>query len=365
MQPKNKTSVLSRNNRWFIASGAMLCILVAVLILIQPVGASRFLNRGMYINSGEAGATTYYIVTLEFPSANSVGALRMEFCDNPIPSLPCTVPAGLDVSNAVLSAESGEMGFTVADQTNNLVILGRPPTVTSIGNLSSYRLDNVVNPTSDTQDFYVRLTSHATLSDAQTDPQGTLIDFGSVSAMLTPDLGFATQVPPVLIFCVAETVTAPDCSDATGNFKDLGEIDSSETYAASNQMLARTNAQYGLAVAVTGKTFTSGIRSIPVLTSPTQSFVGVGQFGMNIVENTNPTIGQDPDTQATPGTNLALNPNYTTPNYFMFNSGDILVSSDGTTRTQRLTASYILNVPEDQHPGVYSTTLTYTCVAGF
>ena len=360
-----QTHVKTHLLRWVIATMALLVVFGIVLALTMQASAVRFPNRGMYIDSGQPGATTYYLVTLSYPTANSVGALRMEFCDNPIPSLPCNVPAGFSASGAVLSAQSGEVGFTSLVESSNVVILTRTPMTTTIGNLSSYRLDNMVNPTSDNQDFYIRLTSHATTADAQTNPEGTFIDYGSVSAMLTPDLALATQVPPVLIFCVAETVSALDCSDATGNFTNFGELDSTQTYSASSQMIARTNAQYGLAIATTGKTFTSGIRSIPVLSSPTESFVGVGQFGMNIVANTDPAVGADPDLQVTPGTNIALNPDYTMPNHYLFNSGDVLATTDGTTRAQRFTTSYILNVSEDQHTGVYSTKITDVCLAGF
>jgi len=324
--------------------------------LTQQADAVRFKNRGMYINSARGGDTTYYIISLQYTTPDNVGSLRLEFCDNPIPSLPCNVPPGLDVSNSTLSAQSGETGFSIGEQTQNLIVLTRPPSMT--GNaLSSYRFDNMHNPTGTHQDFYVRITSHNS-----TDGSGPLIDYGSVTATTTPEIELTTQVPPILIFCVAQQINDDECTDMEGNFVNFGELSPNQTFSASSQIQARTNAQYGYTITISGTTMTSGWRSIPANTTPTESFRGVGQFGINLATNTSPDIGADP---VGPGINGNVVAPYNVPNKFLFNNGDTVASSDNVTRTRKYTASYILNVPADQPPGVYSTTITYTCLAGF
>lgn len=325
------------------------------LFIINTAEAARFSYRSMYINSARAGETTFYTVTLAYPSPAPVGSLRIQFCDNPIPSLPCNVPAGLDVSGANLTTQSGTTtGFTITSQTQNELILSRAPQVPG-GDNTSYRFDNVVNPSSEDQDFYARITSHGSV-----DASGAIIDYGSVSATTTPEIGIYTQVPPVIIFCVGEQINDDECTDIEGNYRSFGELRPDQTYYAASEILFRTNAQYGLTILVNGTTMTSGIKTIPPLETPTQSFQGVSQFGMNLTQNS--TIGANP---TGPGANAILNPDYTVADTFLFRNNDIIVTTNEVTVTQKVTASYVVNVSAEQAPGVYSTTVSYVCLASF
>lgn len=329
-----------------------------VVAIAWPADAVRFQDRGMYINSARGGDTTFYVISLRYTTPASVGSLVMEFCDNPIPSLPCTTPPGLDVSGATLAAQTGETGFSIDAGTHdtNTIILTRTPAVTGVAQ-ASYRFDNIVNPSDDHQDFYVRMTSHTS-----SDGTGPIIDYGSVTNTTTPEVGLFTQVPPILTFCVAEQINDDECTDTEGTSVDFGELEPTETYSATSEMQAYTNAPFGYSIAVYGTTMTSGIRAIPALEVPTESFQGVGQFGLNLAVNSSPNIGAAP---VGPGTNAVLNPIYDQPNKFLLNSGDVLVTSDNVTLTKKFTTAYILNVPADQAPGVYSTTITYVCTGNF
>jgi hypothetical protein len=333
-------------------------------IFVKPVQAERFQDRGLYINSARGGDTTYYIISFRYVTPTPVGSIQLEFCTTPIPSLPCDVPAGQDVSAAVLAAQTGETGYSITTQTNNIIVLSRTATIPG-SSLSTYRLNNVTNPDGtgsnayfgeppdEKTNFYVRLTSYAS-----TDATGPLIDYGSVASTITPEQSIFTQVPPILIFCVAGTINDDECSDTNGNFVDFGELAPDQTFYTSSEIQASTNASFGYNIYVTGRTMTAGIHTIPALTTPTQSFQGVGQFGMNLATNTTPApVG--------PGTNATIDPQYDIPDHFLFNDGDVIVSTTGLTHTRKFTASYIINVPADQDPGVYSTTITYTCLAGF
>jgi hypothetical protein len=358
MLQKIKKLRMPKTRRAAILVAGIVLVFGIVWSLTQQTDAVRFQNRGMYINSARGGDETYYIISLQYTTPDTVGSLRMEFCDNPIPSLPCNVPTGLDVSNATLAAQSGETGFAIdtGQHTQNLIVLTRTPSMTGSA-LSSYRFDNMRNPDGTHQDFYVRMTSHSS-----TDGTGPFIDYGSVTATTTPEIELTTQVPPILIFCVAQQINGDNCTDMQGNFVDFGELSPNETFSTSSEIQARTNAQHGYTITVSGTTMTSGWRSIPAITAPTESFRGVGQFGMNLADNTSPDIGADP---VGPGINGVVSPPYDTPDKFLFNSGDIVASSDNVTRTRKYTASYIVNVPANQPPGVYSTTVTYICTAGF
>lgn len=344
-----------------LAAVIVVCLSAGLAALYHRADAARFSTRGLYINSAKAGDTTWYELTLAYTTPSPVGSLRLEFCDNPIPDFPCEVPPGLNVSGAALGAQTGQTGFALSYQDDNLLVLSRTPSVTS-GGLSTYRFDNMVNPSGDDQDFYIRITSHAS-----TDATGPYIDFGSVSNTTVRGTDIYTQVPPILTFCVGKTVSL-DCELVDDNLVDFGELQpGEETYVTTSEMAARTNGRYGYNIYVTGTSFTSGIRQIPALTVPTESFVGVGQFGFNLVMNSDPTgiganVGADP---AGPATNVTLNGDYVISDHYVFRDGDLLASSNYVTPPKKYTSTYVLNIPEDQPAGHYSTTITYICLAGF
>lgn len=336
---------------------AMVAVTAGAVFFAVRSDAVRFAERGLYINTSEAGATTWYELTLDFTTTADVGSVRMEFCDNPIPSFPCVPPTGLNLTGATLGAQTGPEPFEAIDITGNIIVMSRTPSQAGPGGASTYRFNSIVNPTTE-ENFYIRLTSHA-----DEDALGPLIDYGSVANAIVPGTDIYTQVPPILIFCVAKTVSI-DCVDTTESLVDFGDLQPGvETYATTSEMAARTNGRYGYNIYVTGTSFTSGIRQVPPLTVPTESFVGVGQFGLNLATNTNPqSLGADP---VGPATNITVNADYSTPDRYVFNDNDILVSSDYVTAPKKYTSTYILNMPEDQPAGHYSTTLTYVCIAGF
>ena len=58
-------------------------------------------------------------------------------------------------------------------------------------------------------------------------------------------------------------------------------------------------------------------------------------------------------------------PSYNTSNQFIFVNGDKIAQATTSTNFNRYTISYIVNVSEDQAPGIYATTITYTSIANF
>lgn len=340
---------------------AALCLLMAFgafLVVQQRADAVRFQYRSLYINSSLPNADTFYTISLQYPTVDPVGSLNIQFCTEAIAYLPCDAPPGLDVSNAVLTTQSGATGFALTSQTQNTLIISRPPSGTTLS-YSKYTFDNVTNPSASNETFYARLTSHASM-----DGSGPLIDYGSIASTTTLAVGIITQVPPYLIFCTGKVILSADCSDPQGPLLEVfPDPSAEEAMTTSSEMMAYTNARNGLTIVVTGRTLTSGIYEIPPIEgAPEISIPGKPQFGINLTENNDPVIGDFP---TGPGANAVLNSDYTEQNKFVFHPGDILVTSNGVTKPRKFTVSYIVNIPPDQHPGVYSTTVTYICTGSF
>lgn len=301
------------------------------------------------------GVATTHEFTFTYPTSTAIGAIVFEYCDSPLLQVACSAPDGLDVAGASLSAQSGETGFNVhSSTTTNRLVLSRAPTIVNTTS-SRYLFTDVINPTGTPAPFYVRIFTHAA-----NDASDAYIDFGAVVNHTADGIRINTEVPPILTFCVGERV-GTNCESADGNLVDVGTLRPTATATGTSQMAAGTNAAFGLAIVVQGATMTSGNFVIPAAESPTPSAPGNAQFGINLRDNTNPDLGQDPDGIG------AITPagSYAQRDRFMFRSGDVLATSPSVTDMRRLTVSYIVNVPPSQHPGIYTTTLTYICAATF
>jgi len=338
-------------------SEAILALGLALLVLVAPVSASmRFQERSLYMNSTTPGETTSYIVGFRYMSALAVGSVDMLFCIDPIPYHECVTPPGLDASKAVLSEQSGDTGFSIQSKSTNRIVLTRPPAIV-MGIGSSYTFDNIVNPSDNNQSFSIRLKSHST-----TNATGPQIDFGSVKGQVTRDIMIETQVPPMLIFCVAEEVEE-NCTDTNDTFyADMGTLNPDSTLTAQSQMAVGTNASGGFAITANGIPPAAGTNVINSLATPTLSTPGVNQFGINLVENTSPVVGKDPE-----GTwaNAIASEDYGTPDLYKFVPGDVIAYSPNVSLMKKFTVSYIVNSNKDLRAGVYSTTITYIASGRF
>jgi hypothetical protein len=336
----------------------MLLLVCSVLIFTSQAGAAvtRLTQRSVLVYDQSPGAVTKYEVAFTYnTTSDPIGSIDMLFCYNPIPTDPCNAPVGLDVSNAVLSSQTGETGFNIATRTSNHLVLTRAPS--PVGNTpSTYTFSGIVNPTQ-YRSFAIRLSDYSTI-----DASGPEIDLGSVVTGINDSVTISAQVPPMMYFCVAQQVT-DDCTQLNGgNYSDLGTLSSSNTLTATSQMAAGTNASGGYVITVNGPTMSAGTNVINSLTSPTLSAAGNSQFGINLVANNSPNIGADPD-----GTfiNATAAPNYANPNRFTYNDGDVVASAPNVSLVRRYTVSYIVNVPPNLRAGVYTTTLTYVCTGRF
>lgn len=331
-------------------------IFVFLLFTPQATAVTRFTSRSLFLFDTTPGAVAKYKISFTYTTATTIGSLDLLFCTDPIPQDPCITPPGLDASNATLVDQGGVTGYSVSSRSTNHVVLSRTPGV--IGNtLSAYTLDGIVNPTDTTYSFAIRISDYAS-----TDATGPSIDIGSVLSSAGYGVNIATQVPPMLIFCVAHEVS-DNCTQASGgNFTDMGELDAKHTLTATSQMAAGTNASRGYAITAYGTTMEAGTSVINNLTTPTASAPGNNQFGINLVANSAPAIGQDPDGSFA---NANPAPSYSVPNQYIFNNGDVVASAPHVSLFRRYTVSYIVNVSPNLRPGVYTTTITYICSGRF
>jgi len=343
----------------YIGREALVALCFLLLLIASPVSAAdmRFQERSLYMSSTIPGEAASYTISFRYMSPEPVGSVDMLFCTDPIPYHPCIPPPGLDVSNASLVEQDGETGFTVGSQSDHHIVLSRSPQAITATAPSSYKFTNIVNPSDTNQAFAIRLRSHASL-----DGTGSQIDFGSIRGQVTESIIIQTQVPPMLIFCVAEEVD-DSCAGTNQNFyRDMGSLSDQTTLTAQSQMAVGTNASGGFAITASGAPMSAGTNVIDSPDTPEPSRPGTNQFAINLVENDQPAVGANPSGA---WTNAVVSPDYAQPNRYKYTSGDVVAYSPNVSLMRKFTVSYILNSHRDLKPGVYSTTVNYIASGRF
>lgn len=348
-------SVFFLNRQLRVCLVLVLCFVVVLTGMPSQASAQQLTQRGITLSDDTPGATASEILTFRYTSTTTIGSVMLEYCTSPIDGVPCVAPAGIDASSALLTQQVGEGGFTIFNTTSNQIILSRTPAAPA-PILSSYTFNNIVNPQAPAGTFYARVYTFAS-----PDATGPNTDFGGIAASTAVSVPVTGIVPPILFFCVGITITGIDCSTATGNFIDLGELSPATVSSGTSQMVAATNGQGGLAIVADGTTMTSGNNIIPQLATPTVSAPGNAQFGLNLRANSNPQSGQDPSGPGVASPAAA----YDVANRYTFNPGDVVASSNSVTNYRKFTATYVVNVPPSQAAGVYASTITYICTASF
>lgn len=337
---------------------AVTSITAGFLVFYNPsIQAAEFTQRSVRIGTSTISATTSHSYQFTIQSNASVGSISFRYCSNsPLYTQPCSAPTGLNADNAVLTTQLGQLGFSIdaAATTANRVVLTRVAAIASPGAVQ-YVLSNIINPSTNQTTTFVRISTHSSV-----DGSGAPIDSGAVAFSTASSVGVGAYVPPFLTLCVGVTVEL-NCSSTTGSIVDFGLLVPNNAATATSQFAAATNDDTGYKAYMLGTTMTSGNNVIPGLVAPASSLPGTPQFGMNLRENNSPLVGANPSGVGT-GIPVA---GYNTANQFKFVPNDMIVSSTLPTNFNRFTVSYIVNVGEDQPPGVYSTTLTVLAVAQF
>jgi hypothetical protein len=351
-QPLIKTSL----HKPVIVLAAIVVLLLAVRILLAPANGAQLGQRSLALSTSIADKVGTQQLSFRLTSIGVLGSISIEYCTNsPFVTDPCTAPIGLDASSASLTAQSGQGGFTIdSSSTANNIILGRAPAVAAAGPVS-YTFDNIHNP-SNTGSYFVRLQTFAS-----NDATGIANDYGAIVIAINANLSISAEVPPYIIFCVGTTIPSLNCSSANGNYVDFGELSSARANQGTSQLLTATNARDGYNISISGTTLTSGNNVINPLDTADVSRSGNSQFGLNLRANSSPAGGTDPNGPGLAGPAAS----YGQPNFYKFSQGDTLVSVNKPDDIRRYTASYIVNIPKTQAPGVYASTVTYTCLANF
>lgn len=161
--------------------------------------------------------------------------------------------------------------------------------------------------------------------------------------------GSKTNGDPVLQFSI-------DTSGAKfPNFSPTGTATATATFSVENYT------SYGYVVQIAGQTPKNGSHQLPAMmgTSPdlaADSAPGTEQFGINLVKNTIPSVGADPDHGGFGFGSAA--PGYDVANKFRYASGETIASADKSSGVTTYTISFIVNVADLTPGGQYAANQT-------
>lgn len=180
---------------------------------------------------------------------------------------------------------------------------------------------------------------------------GDLVNGRGSSSNYSAQFGFNTSDEPFL-----EVSTQSINANA-------GVLDTDVTGTASYALKVRNYLSNGYVVQITGSPPKMGSHTMTRITTPSSSHQGAEQFGLNLVANTTPSVGADP-VQVPDGTFSfgSVMSDYSTPNLFMYEDGDIVAHSVTSSGETDYTVAMILNIsnitPGGQYKGALSAVVT-------
>lgn len=148
--------------------------------------------------------------------------------------------------------------------------------------------------------------------------------------------------------------------EITKDTANLGTLVDNMVKADTATFRAATTAKSGYAISVYGNSLSSTSHTITPLSSPSGPSTGNEQFGFNLRQNNNPTIGNDPS-----GGNGQAATGYSTADAYKFASGDTIAESVNQSVYTNYTASFIGNISGVSDAGEYSTNLTIVLTGRF
>lgn len=160
----------------------------------------------------------------------------------------------------------------------------------------------------------------------------TAATFGSV----TPD-------EPVL-----EVIVDPGASH-------LGMLSTTETATKESTIRVRNYMSGGYMLQIIGDAPKYGNHKLATSASPVASTPGKEQFGINLVANTTPGLGKNPEQVPSNETSFGeVEAAYRTPDRFKFNSGDVVARSDSESGRTDYTISMVINISNSTPAGHYT-----------
>jgi hypothetical protein len=335
-----------------LSAFVLLCGLVPINASATPVTA-----RSLTIGSSAPSDVTTYSFAFELPSSTVVQSASFTACTTATGA--CVTPTGFSVSGASLTAQPTNLGdaagWTEDTTTAGSLRISHATNATAPTGSQIVSFSDVTNPSDPNATFFIRI---ATFSD---DAWVTGIDEGTVAASTATQIEVTLAVDEALTFCTGTSITGQNCGTVAGSTVDLGTASTSATASGTSVMAASTNGAGGYTIIVNGTTLTSGLNTITALETGDVSIIGTEQFGLNLVSNTTPAVGE-----ATTGVGTALPVlDYGTPDTFRFASGEALATVTGPTNANTFTVSYIANIEGLTEAGSYTSNLTYIATANF
>lgn len=182
---------------------------------------------------------------------------------------------------------------------------------------------------------------------------GELAAGRTASANYQAQVGFNTSDTPILEVAVNGNI----------NFGELAP-NTTATGVANVQVRTYLSSGYNMIIAGSAPRINSHTMATPNM--PTPSVPGTEQFGINLVDNSSPDVGDDPE--QVPDSSFSFGvptANYNIPDQFMYHDGAIVASSNMSSGQTNYTISFIANISKNTPAGKYTTDLSVIVVAAF
>jgi hypothetical protein len=174
------------------------------------------------------------------------------------------------------------------------------------------------------------------------------------SANYQAQVGFNTSDTPILEVAVNGTV-------------NFGVLDPDTTATGTANVQVRTYLSSGYDMVIAGSAPKINAHTLHTSAFPEEADPGTEQFGINLVKNTSPSVGDDPEQVPDDTFSFGLpTSNYSVGNQFMYQSGATVASSNSSSGQTNYTLSFIANMANNTTPaGKYTTDLSVVVVAKF
>jgi hypothetical protein len=346
----------SKTRQLFLILVSLISVGIILTNLLGKAYGVNLPSRSLQLSDSTPSAVATYNLSFVLPAAQNMGSIEIQFCSNdPLQGNICNAPTGLNASTAVLANLSGIANYVIGTGSNTNTIVLTSSTATLTSGPITLTLNNLTNPSSPGS-YYARIQTFSS-----TDASGNATNFGGIAFAIESAINVSATVPPYLLFCTGITIPNYNCTNASGDYIDFGQLSTSLAGQGTSQMLAATNAASGYDISVYGTTLTSGVNTISAISPSDVNRPGTAQFGLNLKANNSPAGGLEASGNGSGAPLIG----YNKPNFYQFNSGDNIASYFKPDYDRLYTASYIVNVPANQAAGVYVSTLTYICVATF
>lgn len=343
---------MSKTNIKLISRQISYAFVAAVMVLSyfpNVASAASITSRSVVLGSSLADATTTYAFTFTVPTTGTaIKSVGFRACTTA--SGDCSTPiSGFDSSSSTLTSQPSNLdgagvntGWTVSTATAGELRLSKTGATVTPQPAITVGFSGVKNPTA-VGTFYMRITTYSV------DDWTGALDTGTIAASTAAQVTVTASVDETLTFTIGSASVA------------LGTLATGSTKFGTSTMTVATNAASGYTVKYVGTTLTSGLNTIDAMAGGV-SVSDSKQFGINLVENTDPIVGA-----AKTGTGTgAAETGYGTIDSFKFvPSGETIASAAVATNSNVFTASYIANIDGATAAGAYTASVTYTATANF